>query len=132
MKLIEAVEAVRSGRSTIYQASKTYHIPKETLRRHVKDEVQDFQRPGRNNLLSEEEESALVQYIQYNARHNFPLKRQDLRSVVLVCTNGIHFISTEILTPYSSFIHAKHLNNCILTVMDYCHVILLINKLRDF
>ena len=83
-RLIEAVEAVRTKKLTMYKASKVHGIPKETIRRHVQGQVQDYNRPGRANLLTKEEEAALVQYISYNAQHNFPLKRQDIRSVVLV------------------------------------------------
>ena len=76
---------MKNGRCTIYKASKEFGIPKETLRRHVKGEVADFKKPGRENLLTDAEERALVDFIAYNAKNNFPLKRQDLRSVILVC-----------------------------------------------
>ena len=56
----------------------------------------DFNRPGRENLLSPQEEAALVEYIQYNASHNFPLKRQDLRSVVLVCRTDIYNLQNNV------------------------------------
>ena len=96
-KLIEAVEAVRKGKFSMYKASKTYQIPKETIRRHVRGEVLDFNNPGRVNLLSVEEERALVDYIQYSAQHNFPLKRQDLRSVVLVSRYTVTYLVLTVI-----------------------------------
>ena len=82
--LKNAVASIQRGEVTIYAASRKYGIPKETLRRHVKGKVTDFRKPGRDFLLTLEEEQAVVDYIGYCSRHNFPLKRQDLRSIILV------------------------------------------------
>ena len=66
------------------KAAKQYGVPRETIRRHVRDEGGDLHLPGGDCLLTDMEEEAIVGYIQYYARHNFPLTRQDLRGVVLV------------------------------------------------
>ena len=84
-KLKMAVSEVQSGEKTVYQASKDHGLPKETVRRHVKGATKDFKKPGRDPLLTMQEEQALLEYIQYYVRHNFPLTRQDLCGIILVC-----------------------------------------------
>ena len=78
---------IQSGDITIYGARQKFGIPKETMRHHVRGVVEDFHRPGRDFLLTPEEEEAIVQYIGYCCKQNFPLKRQDLRALVMVSQN---------------------------------------------
>ena len=83
--LMEAVKLSRMGSQSIRSISKQYDIPRRTLRGYVSNaEKPTTPKPGPERMLTMEEETALVDYIMYMAEHNFPLSRDDLRSVILV------------------------------------------------
>ena len=69
------------------QGQTNIFYPKRNHQKICQGDVIDFNRPGRENLLCRQEVAALIEYIQNNASHNFPLKRPDVRSVVLVCSD---------------------------------------------
>ena len=70
---------IQRGDITIYGASKKFGIPKETLRRHVRGMVEDFRRPGRDFLLTPEEE-AIVKYIGKLLQTKLSFKKARFRS----------------------------------------------------
>ena len=67
---------------TISAASKKFGVPRTTLSDHIHGKVKGPQ--GGPAMLSDQEETALVEYILYMSRHNFPLTREDIRSTVIV------------------------------------------------
>ena len=82
---MEAVKVARLGKKSLRSIAKQFTIPRRTLRGYVsRPEKPTSQKPGPERMLTLEEEQALVEYIMYMAEHNFPLCRDDLRSVILV------------------------------------------------
>ena len=85
--LMEAVKIARLGTQSIRSISRQFNIPRRTIRGYVsKPEKCTSKKPGPESMLTMDEEMALVDYILYMAEHNFPLSRDDLRSVILVNT----------------------------------------------
>ena len=102
---MEAVKLARSGSQSIRSLSKKFNIPRRTLRGYVcNPEKTTTAKPGPERMLTLDEETALIDYIMYMAEHNFPLSRDDLRSVILV--NII--VTVESVTLFTFFRH-KHL-----------------------
>ena len=82
-QLKEAVAAVGQGMS-IRQAALKYGVPRRTVGDHASGKIPHFNKSGVSPMLSDAEEEALVEYIEYMASHNMPLKRNDLRGTILV------------------------------------------------
>ena len=68
-------------------ASKKFGVPRKTIADHVHGKVADNKLPGIDRMLTEEEEAALVTYIEYMSSMNMPLRRCDIRSTVVVGIN---------------------------------------------
>ena len=60
-----------------------YSVPRTTLTDHITGKSERF-KPGIPAMLTEDEEIALVDYIKYMASINMPLRRNDIRSTILV------------------------------------------------
>ena len=87
-QLNEAIEEVKTGKMTISAASKKFGVPRSTLSDHIHDKVKGPQ--GGPAMLSKEEEQALVDYMLYMSRHNFPVTRDDIRSTIIVGCPSIY------------------------------------------
>ena len=83
-KLLEAVSEVRNGKITTNAASKKFGVPRKSIADHVHGRVAEQKLPGVNGMLTEEEENALVHYIEYMSGRNMPLRRSDIRGTVVV------------------------------------------------
>ena len=57
-------------------------VPKDTLRRRLKDNNYENKRQGRNTVLSYEEEDILVHALQYTASCGFPQDSDDIKEMV--------------------------------------------------
>ena len=91
----KALYAVRSGDMGLNAASRTFNIPKHTLKRHL-DDKNKYAKDGRKysghpQVLSEELESLLVQHMINLDAMLFGITRQDLRSLAfqLAEKNGL-------------------------------------------
>ena len=82
-QLKEAVAAVKQGMS-VRQAAIKFGVPRRTVGDHASGKIPHFHKSGLPPMLTDEEEEALVEYIQYMASRNMPLKRNDLRGTILV------------------------------------------------
>ena len=80
---------------SIRQASLKYGVPRRTVGDHASGKIPHFKKSGVAPMLTEAEEEALVEYIEYMASHNMPLKRNDLRGTILV---GCSFKQKKIIT----------------------------------
>ena len=76
-----AVQSVKTARLTLSQAAREYGIPRQTLSDHVNKGLQYT--PGRERMLNDQEEQALVNYSTYMASHGFPLSRKRARCYVM-------------------------------------------------
>ena len=81
-QLSDAIVEVKSGKMTIAAAARKYGVPRTTLSDHIHDKIKGPQ--GGPPMLTEDEEVALVDYILYMSKHNFPLTRDDIRSTIIV------------------------------------------------
>ena len=80
--LVDAVNDVREGES-IASTSRTYGVPESTIRARVQGKYAD-KKPGPQTILTEKEESDLVEWIFKSARDGFPITKDQLfRSVRL-------------------------------------------------
>ena len=77
------------GRMTITDAATYYKVPRTTLSDHVHGKVSDFKPSGPSRELPDDLEEALVGYLMYMSRQNFPLRRKDARALIVV--NILHF-----------------------------------------
>ena len=55
-------------------AAKKYGVPRKTISDHVHGKIEENKLPGVNQMLTEEEEVALVDYIQHMSARNMPLE----------------------------------------------------------
>ena len=83
-QLKEAVATVGQGIS-VKQAALKFGVPRRTVGDHASGKIAHFNKSGVPPMLSERKEQALVEYIEYMASHNMPLKRNDLLGTILVC-----------------------------------------------
>ena len=80
--MIAAIEAVKVEKITVYEASKRFKIPRETLRSRVIGKVILKARTGRPTTLTENEEAEIVETCQIFAEWGFGLRKEDVKGVV--------------------------------------------------
>ena len=95
--LVAAVQEVKNSKMSISEAARKFNVPRTTLSDHINGRVKDFRPPGHERELPEEVEAAIVEYIAYTSRQNFPLRRNDVRTIIIVSEYtgpyfGIHAI----------------------------------------
>ena len=101
---MEAVEYVRNGTYTISAAAKKYGVPRTTITDYLRRKSDKVKKMGAPTMLTETEEKALVEYILYMSDRSLPLRRCDLRTVILV--NAI--INVTRFFPF--FKNSKHIS----------------------
>ena len=79
-----AVLEVRNSKMGLRAAARHFNLPVTTLADHVHGRVQNFKTPGHERELPDDVEKALVDYVIYMSRQNFPLRRSDVRAIVMV------------------------------------------------
>lgn len=84
--MILAVEEVIAGKN-IAEVSRKYNVPESTVRAKKLGKYAD-KRPGPATVLTEQEETELVEWIFYCCQRGFPVtKHQLIESVKLLCDN---------------------------------------------
>ena len=83
-QLLEACAEVRIGGISISAAAKKFGVTRKTLADHVHGKIEDGTLPGIERMLTTDEETALVDYIEYMSSHNMPLRHSDIRGTVTV------------------------------------------------
>ena len=78
--MLEAVKYVEAG-GGLREASRTYNVPIETLRRRVAGKVTLDCRPGPDTILTHEEEDVLAHYVLKMADMGYGLGREDVMRV---------------------------------------------------
>lgn len=94
--LLKAVEAVRSGELSTNKASKTFCIPRRTLREYLAKNTVKKLTVGRKPVLSVEDEKELVSRIKRLAAVGYPLTPRAVRMCVFSYCK-----SKNIKTPFS-------------------------------
>ena len=92
-------------------ASRKFDVPRTTISDYSKKNLETVKQLGAPKMLSDSEEAALVEYLLYMSDRSMPLRRCDLRGVILVI---------EVLTFNKSFSNQK-LNK----YNQHCHMKLL-------
>ena len=69
---------------SITEAATHYNVPRTTLSDHVHGKISDFKTSGPSRELDDELEDAVVGYLMYMSRQNFPLRRTDTRTLIVV------------------------------------------------
>jgi transposase-like protein len=77
-----ALSAVRQNRLKVRQAAHEYSVPVTTLYDHVRGVYKSNQR-GPAKQLTQEEETSIVNYLLYMARHGLPMTRAMIRCYVV-------------------------------------------------
>ena len=75
-----ALQAVGDKSLTVTQAASSYNVPRKTLDDRVKGKVVHGTNPGRDPILTKEEEEYLCNYLFYMAERGFPLTRRMVMS----------------------------------------------------
>ncbi|CAG8674785.1 10374_t:CDS:1 [Acaulospora colombiana] len=76
-----AMKNVRNGTQELWEASKAFSIPKNTLRDRLNGSKPRQEVDQENQLLSPQEERALVQYIKYRGWRGDPVGLQETREL---------------------------------------------------
>ena len=97
--LIEAVLEVKSKKMTVTEASTKFGIPRKMITNHVLGKIVDFRSTGRERALSDEEEASVVRYLKYMSRHNFPLRRSEVRGLIVVSNNSVIVVFSVLQLP---------------------------------
>ncbi|XP_065648065.1 uncharacterized protein LOC136077840 [Hydra vulgaris] len=101
--LERAIVLVCEKKSTIYHAAKECSVPKETLRRRIKQqEFNANKREGRKNVLSDNDETMIVAAAQYCQRYGLPLDSFDICNLV-----GQFCTTMRMKTPFKNGIPGK-------------------------
>ncbi|XP_065654665.1 uncharacterized protein LOC136081288 [Hydra vulgaris] len=101
--LERAIVLVYEKKSTIYHAAKECSVPKETLRRRIKQqEFNGNKREGRKNELSDNDETMIVAAAQYCQRYGLPLDSLDICNLV-----GQFYTTMRMKTPFKNGIPGK-------------------------
>ena len=82
----EAIATVHQGMS-VRQAVIKFGVPRCNVGDHTSRKIPHFHKSGLPPTLADEEEEALVEYVQYMSSQNMPLKRNDLCATILVGFN---------------------------------------------
>lgn len=94
--LKKAIEEVKSGRMTVYRASKIYSIPKATLFTHVKGtRGVKSKTQGRPTALSPETEKHIADGIKKMAQWGFGLSKKEMLELI-----GRYVQQNKIVTPF--------------------------------
>ncbi|XP_052079009.1 uncharacterized protein LOC127717266 [Mytilus californianus] len=80
--LDKAVGAVNSNKMSISKAAKEYGVPRTTISDHVNGKY-DNHLNGPSKMLTDEEETSLINYVKYMSERGFPLTRRMLKAFVL-------------------------------------------------
>ena len=65
-------------------ASRKFGTPRTTITDYNKKNFETVKKLGAPKMLSDSEETALVEYLSYMSERRMPMRRCDLRGVVLV------------------------------------------------
>ena len=76
--MLEAVKSIEDDGKGLREAARIYNVPDETLRRRVVGITSVDAKPGRDTILTSEEERRLAQYIIDMCDMGFGLSRQDV------------------------------------------------------
>ena len=79
--MLEAVKSIEDEGKGLREAARIYNVPVETLRRRVIGITSLDAKPGRDTVLTSEEETRLAQYIVDMCDMGFGLTRQDVMRV---------------------------------------------------
>ena len=101
INLVDAVNNVREGES-IASTSRTYGVPKSTLRARVQGKYAD-KKPGAQTILTEKEESDLVEWIFKSARDGFPITKDQLFESV-----RLYVVSVKQNYPFKDNMPGRH------------------------
>ena len=120
-QLIEAVQSVNKGAMTITEAAKHYNVPRTTLSDHVHGKIEDFRSSGPSRELPDDLEEAVVDYLMYRSQQNFPLRRKDTRTLIVVniFKQTIHFIWKNTLKLLKNHIHNCKQHNAVSSNLLY-------------
>ena len=80
---MDAVQEVHNSKRSISEVARQFKVPRTTLRDHVTGKTKDFTM-GAKRMLCEDLETILVDYIRFLQRQNFPVRRSDVRLIVIV------------------------------------------------
>ncbi|XP_062567732.1 uncharacterized protein LOC134229974 [Saccostrea cucullata] len=78
----KAAGDVKCKKLNPYQAAREYNVPRSTICDKVKEKYKKSSK-GPSKMLSEEEESSLVEYINHMSTRGFPITRKMLKSHVV-------------------------------------------------
>ena len=81
--MLEAVEDVKKG-MTISEASRMHGVPRKTLSDYVRQRPNAIKPMGGPRMLTDVEETAVVEYVLYMSDRGLPLTRDHLRSTICV------------------------------------------------
>ena len=76
----KALKAVKNKRMSLGEASKEYGVPKVTIHDRLRGNMQE--KLGRPTVLSEEEESIIVERLKLMGTWGFPLTSRDLCAII--------------------------------------------------
>ena len=79
--MLEAVKSIEDDGKGLREAARVYNVPVETLRRRIVGITSLDAKPGRDTVLTSEEERRLAQYIVDMCDMGFGLTRQDVMRV---------------------------------------------------
>ncbi|VDI63457.1 Hypothetical predicted protein [Mytilus galloprovincialis] len=80
--LDKAIGAVNSNKLSISKAATEYVVPRTTISDHVNGKY-DNHLNGPSKMLTDEEETSLINYVKYMAERGFPLTRRMLKAFVI-------------------------------------------------
>ncbi|XP_076092433.1 uncharacterized protein LOC143063887 isoform X2 [Mytilus galloprovincialis] len=80
--LDKAIGAVNSNKLSISKAATEYGVPRTTISDHVNGKY-DNHLNGPPKMLTDEEETSLINYVKYMAERGFPLTRRMLKAFVI-------------------------------------------------
>ena len=81
--MIEAVIEIKEKKLTGTEASVKFGIPRKTIMNHVGGKIENFNPTGRARALTNEEELAVVAFLKYMSRTNFPLS-SEVKGLIVV------------------------------------------------
>ena len=79
--MILAIEAVKSGSTSITQAAKLHGVPRQTLQDRISGRVQHGVRPGPKPYLSSTEENDLAGFLVDTSKVGYGKSRQQVKAI---------------------------------------------------